>query len=119
MLRTFDPKLPALALAFACLAGCETTHEIREKWTYSGRDETLRAPPRVPRGQLSASAWTAERMAREAEWQQAREQVIERAKDDCARETGDSKVPGYWFGFSRAFTNCMHERGWTVGGNPL
>lgn len=115
-MAAFNSALPALALALACLAGCETTHEIRERWTYSGRDESRRAPQRVPRGELSASAWMAERMAREAEWRQAREQIIERAKDDCARETGDSKVPGYWFGFSRAFTDCMHARGWTVGG---
>lgn len=48
--------LTLLALTVACLSGCETTHVAQEHWTYSGRDEALRAPPRVPRGELSASA---------------------------------------------------------------
>ena len=112
-------NLVLLALSAACLAGCETTPMIGEHWTYSGRDESLRAPPGVPRGELSVSAWMAERMIREAEWRQVRARIIEQAKDDCARETGDSKVPGNWFGFSRAFTNCMYARGWTVGRSPL
>lgn len=115
----FTRKMPALALVLACVAGCETTHEVREHWTYSGRDESLRVPPRVPRGELSAAAWMAERQAREAVWWQERERIIEQAKDHCARETGESKVPGYWFGFSRAFTDCMRARGWTVGRSSL
>jgi hypothetical protein len=40
---------------------------------------------------------------------------VEAAKDACARETGESKTPGRWLGFSSAFMACMKARGWTPG----
>ena len=41
------------------------------------------------------------------------------SKDACERETGDSKIPGFWLGYSRAFMRCMNARGWMTVGNPL
>jgi hypothetical protein len=113
----------SVALGFVAavilLAGCGTTPMGTDHWTYSGTDEALRMPTRVPRGELSVAAWMAKRQIGEAEWWQEREALIERAKDACARETGESKVPGYWMGFGNAFTNCMKARGWSVGRGAL
>ena len=108
-----------LALSAMCIAGCAPVSPGNDRWTYSGRDEALRAPPRIPRGELSAAAWMAQMQISQAEWAQRREERVERDKDACARETGDSKIPGYWFGFSNAFRACMLARGWSVGSNPL
>ena len=55
----------------------------------------------------------------EAAWLEKREELIEQAKDACARETGESKTPGYWFGFGSAFKDCMKARGWSVGRSAL
>ena len=44
---------------------------------------------------------------------------LEEAKDTCARETGDSKTPGFWFGYSNAFMRCMTAHDWIRVGNPL
>ncbi len=118
-MTVFTRCLSALALTVVSIVGCATTSMSTEHWTYSGVDEALRVPPRVPRGELSTAAWMATRQASEAAWWQKREEVIEQAKDACARETGDSKTPGDWFGFSTAFRNCMKARGWTVGRSPI
>ena len=112
----------AVALPALCFVGCATnssTSERAEHWTYSGLDESLRVPPRVARGDLSSAAWMAQRQASEAAWLQSREELIEQAKEACARETGESKVPGYWFGFGNAFRDCMKKRGWSVGRSAL
>ena len=111
-----------LALFVMCIAGCATTSSTSERaeyWTYSGPDEALRVPPRVPRGDLSAGAWMIQMRVSEAAWLEKREELIEQAKDACARETGESKTPGYWFGFGSAFKDCMKARGWSVGRSAL
>ncbi len=46
-------------------------------------------------------------------------EALEAAKDACARETGDSKIPGYWSGYSDRFMACMKARGWIRAGSPL
>lgn len=109
----------SIALIVMCLVGCGTTSATQDHWTYSGLDEALRAPSRVPRGELSTSAWMARRLESEANWLQEREAAIELAKDACARETGDSKTPGYWIGYGRAFKDCMKLRGWSEGGSAI
>lgn len=111
--------LPLLVLAVVLLAGCQTTAPIKDNWTYSGSDEALRVPPRIPRGELSSAAWMAKRQASEAAWWQERERIIEQAKEACASETGESKIPGYWMGFGRAFRACMSARGWSPGRSPI
>lgn len=109
----------SLALLAALLGGCATTYTPADHWTYSGSDEALRSPPRIPRGERTASEWIAAMRTAEASWWQERQGHIARAKDSCARATGDSKTPGYWFGYSRAFTACMAARGWTEGRSPI
>lgn len=116
-MKSVTQWLPALFTAL--LVGCETTYVLTDEWTYRGKDEALRAPPRVPRGDLSDAAWAASRHQSETRWLQQREEAIERAKDNCARETGTSKTPGYWFGYSGSFKTCMAAYGWSVGGSPL
>lgn len=113
--------LSALALAGMFLAACGTTSTAptTENWTYVGTDEAIRFPPRVPRGDLSVSAWMASRQMSEAAWWEKREAIIEQAKAACARETGQSPTPGYWMGYSGAFKDCMNARGWSPGGSPL
>lgn len=107
------------ALLTALLIGCGTTYVPQDAWTYSGNDESWRAPPRVPRGELSAAAWAAARYESENRWLQQRQEVIEGAKDTCARATATSKNPDYWFGYPRSFRVCMATQGWSVGGQPL
>ena len=112
----------AVALPVLCFVGCATnspTPERTEHWTYSGLDETLRVPPRIARGDLSSAARMAQMQQSQAAWLQKREELIEQAKEACARETGESKVPGYWFGFGNAFRDCMKKRGWSVGRSPI
>ena len=109
----------ALALSGAVLTGCATPDVAMDNWTYSGTDEALRAPPRVPRGDLSGAAWIQALRENEARWFQERENLIQEAKDSCARETGASKTPDYWTGYSRTFKDCMRARGWSVGRSPL
>jgi len=46
-------------------------------------------------------------------------EALESAKDTCARETGESKIPGMWFGYSSRFIACMNGHGWTRVGSPL
>ena len=118
-MAAIDRHALATALTAICIVGCATTSMSTDHWTYSGRDEALRMPPRVPRGELSPSAWLARLKENEAAWWQQREALVESAKDSCARETGQSKTPGYWFGFGNAFEACMKARGWTVGRSPL
>ncbi len=109
----------ALALLAATLVGCGTTYVPQDHWTYSGKDEAVRSPPRIPRGALTASAWVEAMRASTALWWQEREVHVQRAKDSCARETGESETPGYWFGYARAFKACMAASGWTEGRSPL
>lgn len=111
--------LSTVALSAALLVGCGTPYVPMDNWTYSGTDEALRAPPRIPRGDLSASAWIEAMNASKARWFQERGEIIERAKDSCARDTGSSKTPGYWMGYSSTFKACMAARGWSVGRSPL
>ena len=118
-MATIAGNFSVLALAFVCLAGCETTAMSKDHWTYRGLDETLRAPPRVPRGELSSAAWMAKLRESEAAWWQEREKAIQLAKDACALETGESRTPGYWMGFGNAFRECMKARGWSAGRSPL
>ncbi len=116
-MTTIIKALPLLTVVF--LAGCETTAPIQDNWTYYGSDEALRMPPRIPRGELSSAAWMAKRQDSEAAWWQERERAIEQAKEACARETGESKIPGYWMGYGRAFSACMRARGWSPGRSPI
>jgi hypothetical protein len=116
----FTPSLSSsLTLAAVVLVGCATTYVPADHWTYRGTDEALRTPPRIPRGELSGSAWIEAMRASEALWWQERQVQIDHAKDNCARETGASKTPDYWFGYSRVFKVCMEARGWIEGRSPL
>lgn len=109
----------ALLLTGVLAGGCGTPDVLADHWTYRGNDEALRAPPRVPRGDLSGSEWIQALRENEARWFQMRGEVIEQAKDDCARATGASKTPNDWTGYSAAFKQCMAARGWIVGRSPL
>lgn len=106
-------------VATAGLWGCAAPAPGGDYWTYIGRDESRRVPPRVPRGELSVAAWAVQRQLTEAAWWQERELWIEQAKSACGRETGDSGTPDPWWGYSRAFKACMEGRGWSVGRSPL
>ena len=44
------------ALSAMCLGACAPVSSGKEQWAYAGRDEALRAPPRIARGDLSAAA---------------------------------------------------------------
>jgi hypothetical protein len=112
-------RLSAATLSTVLLAGCGTPYVPMDNWTYSGTDEGLRAPPRVPRGNLSESAWIAVLAESKTRWFGERDAVIEQAKENCVRETGESKTPGYWFGYSGSFKACMAAKGWSVGRSPL
>jgi hypothetical protein len=46
-------------------------------------------------------------------------EALESAKQACADATGESKTPGYWSGYGRAFVACMNQRGWIRVGSPL
>ena len=107
------------ALSAMCLVACAPVSSGKDQWAYVGRDESLRAPPRIARGDLSAAAWMAQMQTSQAAWFERREEAAELAKEACVRETGESKIPGFWLGYSNAFITCMLARGWTRGSNPL
>lgn len=104
-----------LALIAAALFGCGTTSIANERWVYSGPDATLRFTARVA---PDTSPSEAARRYREYEevWRQKIRDSVEAAKDACARETGESKSPGFWMGYSNHFLACMKTRGWSRGG---
>lgn len=123
-IQQFDAKpvirpLSMILLSSVFLVGCGTPYVPMDNWTYSGKSEELRAPPAVPRGNLSGSDWIQAMNESKAKWFQERAEVIERAKDSCANETGASKTPNYWTGYARSFKACMLARGWTEGRSPL
>jgi hypothetical protein len=118
-MRTTPSTSSALALAAVVLGGCATSYVPADHWTYRGTDEALRSPPRVPRGELTGSEWIEALRASETLWWKERQVHIEHAKEGCARDTGESKTPGYWFGYSRAFKVCMEAHGWSEGRNPI
>jgi len=106
MMNTLLKKSSAIILLTILSVGCGTTYVPRDEWTYIGSNRTWNdLPP--------------SRRYNEALWWEERREVIEREKDSCAKETGDSKTPGYWFGYSRSFKDCMKLRGWRDGGYAI
>ena len=73
--------------------GCGTPYGPLDKWTYMGSDRAWNDLP-PSRRYNEALGW------------EERQEVIDREKDNCAKETGDSKTPGYWFGYSSSFKNA-------------
>jgi hypothetical protein len=118
-LRARPGRSAALMLSAALCAGCGTPDTLMDHWTYSGHDESLRSPPRIPRGELSVAAWMLAMHQAETLWWDERTRVIARAKETCARETGLGTAHGYWLGYPRAFKACMQASGWTEGRSPL
>ena len=106
MMNTLLRKSTAILLLTILSVGCGTTYVPRDEWTYIGSNRTWNdLPP--------------SRRYNEALWWEERREVIDREKDSCAMETGDSKTPGYWLGYSRSFKDCMKLRGWRDGGYAL
>jgi hypothetical protein len=46
-------------------------------------------------------------------------EALEAAKDTCARETAETKTPGYWAGYGSKFIACMNAHGWIRASSPL
>ena len=82
-----------LLAAVTCLCGCASGPVSEGNWSY------FPPGPFVPLKQVT-------------------EPDVEVDKDACARETGDSRTPGFWLGYSRAFMDCMKARGWRRVSNP-
>ena len=105
-MNTVLRKSLAILLMTSLSVGCGTPYVPLDKWTYIGSNRAWNdLPP--------------SRRYNEALWWEERQAVIDREKDSCAKETGDSKTPGYWFGYSGSFKDCMKRRGWRVGGYAL
>ena len=45
--------------------------------------------------------------------------AVEAAKDACARQTGESREPGFWLGYGNAFMACMQTQGRLRVSDPL
>ena len=101
-----------LLLAAACMAGCGTASTGKESWAYVGKDPVLRSPPTGRVGDSSDAVWRREAEERMALWQRIRQEATDRAKEACARETGESLTPNIWTGYGAAFMTCMKARDW-------
>ena len=98
-------------LAATSGSGCTTMPTHEERWRYIGPDAKLQqahtiSPHDYPGGFPQYNETL----------RQKHSEAIEAAKDACARETGDSRTPGYWIRYSGPFIACMQAQGWVLRG---
>lgn len=99
--------------------GCGTATTSQENWAYSGPDVTLKSPPPIPAGDNPPDVRTQRYRESFEAWQQKRRDAARSANESCARQTGETGMPGLWTGYSKAFVDCMRAQGWSRVGNPL
>ncbi len=102
--------------AVSVIVSAHLTDNRIDGWAYFGPDSKLKSPPRLATDDFPSEA--SQQRFRQAgkAWKEELEEAFEAAKDACARETGDSRTPGYWLGHSNAFIACMKAQSWLRGG---
>ena len=104
-------ELALLLLGAIAVSGCGTTVPREPSWSYSG-------PPNSPPVNLIRNELALKPGETQEAWNQRFEATLDAAKDACARETGESKTPGFWLGYGSVFMHCMRSKGWRTVSNP-